>query len=203
MPPPITYTGYDEDNNIAILYSPNILRKQLVLGLAYDFGHHTLDAGSNTWGPRIDSAVGLDLSSSSGSKFVKILLLQINLLKPSYAGNIVLPNGKLLLFGASRKSDIFDPSTGEWEEVTVLDDYSDSDHSIAVLNDNEVVFNRDNTDAATFRWDFTDLNNVPVQTGNLNFMREDACMARFLDTDGIATFCGKIMFYLTYSIIIY
>ena len=108
-----------------------------------------------------------------------------------YAGNIILPNGKFLLYGASRKSDIFDPSTGEWTEVSVLDDYADSDHSITVLNANEVIFNRDNTDAATYRWDFTNLDNVPVQTGDLNFMREDACMARFQDTDGTPSF-GKV-----------
>ena len=99
------------------------------------------------------------------------------------AGNIILPNGKWMLFGF-RKSSIFDPSTGEWTAVSVLDDYADRDHSITSLNNNEVIFTRDNTDPATYRWDFTDLSNIPVQTGDLNFMREDACMAKFLDTDG-------------------
>ena len=91
-----------------------------------------------------------------------------------------------MLFGGSvwTKSDIFDSSTGEWTKVSVLDDYYDGGHSIAVLNDNEVIFSRDNRDASTFRWNFNDLNNVPVQTGDLNFAREDACMARFQDIDG-------------------
>ena len=67
VPPPITDASYDDDNNVAILYNPLNLRKQLVLGLAFGFGHHVLDAVTNTW-RHLNVVENLYLSSFSGSE---------------------------------------------------------------------------------------------------------------------------------------